>query len=179
MKYYKYLDLNFEPAASKLKDYIYKHSELFLVSQNNSSWKSVDIDDVLHEVPELRSMLAPLNLTIRYAAFFVSDYAVGTLHIDHDVQSNCRLIMPVLNCENTETRFFTTTGDPIKVFQPNGIPLLKLDPTTCVHVDQYYLTQALVFRNDQPHQVVSNNTNHPRISFTIGFVEDIEYLLYE
>jgi hypothetical protein len=85
--------------------------------------------------------------------------------------------MPVLNCENTETRFFTTSTDPIKVLQPNGIPLLKLNPLSCTQVDQYYLDRALVFRNDCPHQVISNNPIGPRISFTMGFVENIEYLL--
>jgi hypothetical protein len=177
MKYYKYLDLDFKPVAVKLKDYIDKHSELFLVNQKTSSWKSIDLDDVLKEIPELLVMLAPLNLTIKYAAFFVSDYPIGTLHMDHDIHSSCRIIMPVLNCENTETRFFVTTGEPIKVLQPNGIPLLKLDPATCTRVDQYYLDRALVFRNNCPHQVVSNNPSTPRISFTMGFVENIEYLL--
>jgi len=179
MKYYKYLDLNFETVSAKLNDYINKHSQLFLVDQRTSSWKSVDLTDLLKDVPELSEMLAPLNITLRYAAFFVSDYATGTLHIDHDINSNCRIIIPVLNCENTETRFFTTSAAPEKVLQPNGIPLLKLDPSKCTHVDQYYLDKPLIFRNDQPHQVVSNNPNNPRISFTMGFVEDIEYLLYE
>ena len=179
MKYYKYLNLNFEPAALKLKDYIYKHSDNFLVNQHNSSWKSVNIIDVINNVPELLSMIKPLNLTIKYGAFFVSSYSSGTIHIDHDVNSKCRIIIPVLNCENTQTKFFTTTDEPVKVLQDNGIPLLKLDPSKCTWADEYHLTKAVIFRNDQPHQVTSNNLNTPRISFTIGFVEDIEHLFNE
>lgn len=177
MIYYKYLDLDFELVAEKLKDYIYKHSESFLVNQRTSSWKPVNIIDVLLDVPELLDMIRPLNLTIKYAAFFVSDYPVGTLHIDHDVNSNCRMIIPVLNCEKTATRFFTTSVEPKKVLQHNGIPLLILDPSKCTYADEYHLTKAVIFRNDQPHQVVSNNPTNPRISFTLGFNEDIEYLL--
>ena len=175
MNYYKYLDLNFEPATAKLKDYIIKHNEL--LKNPIASWKPADIDHILKEIPELHDMVKPLNLTIKYGAFFVSNYSIGTVHVDNDVQSTCRINVPVMNCENTETRFFTTTKPPIRVIQKNGVPFLRLDPSTCVHVDQFYLTKAVVFRNNHPHQVVSNNPNTPRVSFTIGFNENIEYLL--
>lgn len=176
MNYYKYLDLNFQPVTDKLKIYLSKHSEL-LRNPSLASWKPADIDYLLKEIPELYDMVKPLNLTIKYGAFFVSDYAIGTLHVDHDIRSTCRLIIPVMNCENTETRFFTTTKPPVKFIQPNGIPYLKLDPLACTHVDQFYLTKAIVFRNNHPHQVISNNPNIPRVSFTMGFEENTEYLL--
>lgn len=177
MRYYKYLDINWQPVAEKIKNYITSERTEFLTPLMSSSWRNLNVSEMLAVVPELRELFAPLGLTIHHMAFFVSDYAVGTIHIDHDMHSNCRINIPILNCENTETRFYKTLVEPIKVLQANGVPLLKLDPSKCVHVDQFYLTQAVVFRNDQPHQVVSNNPNRPRISCTIGFNEDIEHLL--
>lgn len=177
MKYYKYLDLDWQPAAIKLKEYILTVNRAILANPKSTSWKPTDLGEVLAYAPELIDMVKPLNITIRYLAFFVSDYKQGTLHIDADLYSKCRINIPILNCENTETRFFETTADPIKTLQPNGVPLYNLDPSKCKQVDQLYLTQAVVFRNNAPHQVVSSNPNLPRISCTMGFNEDIEYLL--
>ena len=177
MKYYKYLDLDWQPASEKLKEYIFKVNTAILSNPRSTSWKPTNLNEVLAYAPEVIEMVKPLNITIRYLAFFVSDYQQGTLHIDADNYSKCRINIPILNCENTETRFFETTAEPIKTLQPNGIPLYNLDPAKCIQVDHLCLTQAVVFRNNKPHQVVSNNSNLPRISCTIGFNEDIEYLL--
>lgn len=176
MQYYKYLDIDWKPSADKLKDYILNDRTEFLTSIKSSSWRNLNVEEVIRKVPELSALFTPMGLTIHHMAFFVSDYKVGTIHIDHDRHSNCRINLPILNCEDTETRFYKTLVEPIKTLQANGVPFLNLDPAKCVQVDQFYLTQAVIFRNDQPHQVISNNPNTPRISCTIGFNEDIEYL---
>jgi hypothetical protein len=176
MKYYRYLDLDWQACCRQLLHYIKVDCPRLLIP-DNSSWRGADLEDITKKVPELADMFQPLNLTIRYVAFFISKYQYGTIHIDADLVSKARINLPVLNCENTETRFFTTNAEPKKIFQANGVPLMKIDPSTCTHVDQFYLTQPVVFRNTEPHQVVSNNTNHPRISCTVAFNEDIEYLL--
>jgi|APFre7841882654_1041346.scaffolds.fasta_scaffold315291_1 hypothetical protein len=176
MKYYKYLDIDCSEVSPKLVKYIYDNSELILHSQQSSAWKAVDTKDVLIKVPELMEMVKPLDITIKYLAFFITEMQYGTIHIDHDTQSNCRINIPVLNCDNTETRFFTISEEPVKVLQKNGIPLLKINPLACTQVDKLELTRPVVFRNNQPHQVVSFNKSQPRISCTIGFYEDIEFL---
>ena len=132
---------------------------------------------MLHKVPELSRMFSFLSINIKYLAFSVTSVPVSTIHIDNDKFSKCRINIPLLNCDNSETRFFTVDEPPTLVVQPNGITFLKVNPARCVHVDQYYLTQPVVFRNNEPHQVVSYNENQPRIICTIGFHEDIEYLL--
>lgn len=176
MKYYKYLDIDCSIVSPKLIKYVYDNSDLILESQKSSSWKSVNTQDVLNKVPELIEMFTPLSLTIKYLAFFITDIPYGTIHIDHDTQSNCRINIPVLNCDSSETRFFTISEEPVKVLQKNGIPLLKLNPLACTQVDKFELTKPVVFRNNQPHQVVSYNENQPRISCTIGFHENLEFL---
>jgi hypothetical protein len=176
MKYYKYIELDWQSCCEQLLHYVQVDCPR-LLTPDNSSWRGADLHDILKKVPQLTVMFQSLNLTIRYVAFFVSNQQYGTIHIDADNISKARINLPVLNCENTETRFYTTSAVPTKIFQANGVPLMKIDPNTCTHVDQFYLTQPVVFRNTHPHQVVSNNANHPRISCTVAFNEDIEYLL--
>jgi hypothetical protein len=176
MKYYNYLDIDCSKASPKLAQYVYENSESILELQKNSAWKSVDTQDVLDKVPELIEMVKPLDITIKYLAFFITDMTYGTIHIDSDKQSTSRINIPVLNCDKSETRFFIMSEEPIKVLQKNGISLIKLNPAACTQVDKFELTRPVVFRNDQPHQVVSYNEIQPRISCTIGFYENLEHL---
>ena len=176
MQYYKYLDIDCSAASPKLAKYVYDNSVQIFQDQKNSSWASVNTEDVLDKVPELIEMVRPLNITIKYLAFFITDLQINTLHIDADTQSNCRINIPVLNCENSETRFFTITEEPVLTKQKNGIPFLMLNPLACTQVDKFELTRPVVFRNNQPHQVVTYNEIQPRISCTIGFHEDLEFL---
>lgn len=176
MNYYKYLNLDCTIVSNKLKEYL-SNNPKFLDESVMAAWRNANAADVLEKVPELQDLFNPLNIRIRYLAFFVSSVMFGKIHIDADEKSKCRINIPVLNCENTETRFFKTPDTPVKIFQPDGIPLWDFDPSSCIHVDQFYLTQPVVFRNTEPHQVVSNNIGKTRVSCTIGFHEDIEYLL--
>jgi hypothetical protein len=176
MEYYKYLDLDCSTVSPKLVKYVYDNSALILNNQKNSSWKAVNTEDVLSKVPELIEMFAPLNLTIKYLAFFITEKQNNTIHTDADTQSNSRINIPVLNCEKSETRFFTITEKPVMAKQDNGIPFLMINPLDCTQVDKFELTRPVVFRNNQPHQVVSFNEVQPRISCTIGFHEDLEFL---
>jgi hypothetical protein len=174
MKYYKYLDLNWKPCAEQIIDYISKNPSI--ISLSEGSWRGIEMPDVLKDMPELVNFASSINCTLRFVALFVSNYKYGNIHIDNDKLSKCRINIPIQNCADTETRFYTTTTAPVKKLQTNGIPFWYINPSTCTQVDQFYLTQAVVFRNTRPHQVVSKH-NNIRISCTIAFNEDIEYLL--
>ena len=176
MIYYRYLDLDYKTSANKLLQYI-QEQRPDLLKKDELLWKNVDTYDVLAKVPELPQMFESLNISIRFLAFFVSFDPITVLHIDTKY-SKARINLPILNCENTETRFYTMPTDSRQLsFQKNGVPFYKLDTTKCEWVDQFYLTQPVVFRNNQPHNVISNNPLTPRVSCTIGFNEDISYLL--
>jgi hypothetical protein len=178
MKYYKYLDLDCSTVSTKLAQYVYENSALILSNQKNSAWNPANKEDVLAKVPELGELFKPLNITIKYLAFFITDLPINAIHID-DTQSNCRINIPVLNCEKSETIFFTTTEEPVMAKQKNGLSFLMLNPLACTQVDKFELTRPVVFRNNQPHQVVSFNEVQPRIACTIGFYEDLEFLFHQ
>jgi len=195
MKYYKYLNLDWVPSANKIKEYIYKNPHLlwntgsswrdiyndpalWIGKENNKPQSLITHQELLNHVPELLDMIAPLNINIRFIGLYVNHKKEGLIHIDEDTYSKCRINIPVLNCENTETKFYTTDIEPITIHQSNGVSLKKINQQNCIYVDSYYLTQAVIFRNTEPHQVVVNHDNMPRISCSIGFFEDIEYLLF-
>jgi EAL domain-containing protein (putative c-di-GMP-specific phosphodiesterase class I) len=176
MIYYRYLDLDYKNSANKLLQYIQEHRP-DLLKKDTSFWKDVDTYDVLTKIPELPRMFESLNISIKFVAFFVSFDPIINIHIDTDC-AKARINLPILNCENTETRFYTAPKDSIQLtFQRNGVLYYKIDPAKCEWVDQFYLTQPVVFRNNEPHNIVSNNPLTPRISCTIGFNEDISHLL--
>ena len=176
MKYYKYLDLDWIPSANKIKEYIDKNPQLIL--NTGSAWKDIDTQKLISNVPELLDMIAPLNINIRFIGLYISYASTGVIHIDEDSYSKCRINIPIMNCEDTETKFYTTDAESITVYQPNGVPLKRLNQKKCIYVDSYYLTQPVIFRNTEPHQVVVNHSKKPRVSCTIGFIEDIEYLIF-
>jgi hypothetical protein len=176
MKYYKYLDIDCSTVSHKLAQYVYDNSALILSNKKNSAWNPVNKEDVLAKVPELGELFKPLNITIKYLAFFITEKQDNTIHTDGDTESNLRINIPVLNCEKSETRFFTITEEPVMVKQGNGILVLMINPLACTQVDKFELTRPVMLRVNQPHQVVSFNEVQPRISCSIGFYEDLEFL---
>lgn len=175
MNYFKYLDLNWKPAADKLLQYTIDNPTL----TSMSGWKTLNKEEVLAKIPEIQEMFDPIGINVRYIALVVSDYAIGHIHIDADHQyTKCRVNFPVLNCEKTETRFYVNNGPLIQAYQVDGVPFMRINEADCVFVDQFYLERgAVAFRNNEPHQIVSTNPIQPRISCTVGFHEDITYLL--
>ena len=181
MKYYKYLpELDWHPVSNKLRWYLLEGNKSYLSDDNweKNLWRYADLPDLFKNVPEIKELFNPMELTICMVAFFVSGKTSSTIHRDADRSANARINIPILNCENTETRFFTTDYPPEKRLQSNGVYYWYIDPKTCTHVDSYYLDCPVIFKINEPHQVVGGgNLNIPRVSCTIGFKEEIVQLI--
>ena len=174
MNYFKHLDLDWKPAARKLK-IIFQRSKMF--DYSTGAWITAP-DSIIELVPELPKMFDPLGLEILTVGLFVSTDRVGLIHTDA-TDIAVRINFPVMNCNNTETKFFTIKeGTPTEYkMQPNGNPYRQLRVEDCVEVDKFELTQATAMRVLEPHQVIVNHYNLPRVSCTVSFKQDISYLL--
>jgi hypothetical protein len=172
-RYFKYLDLDWQPASQKLA--MFSHFLTERSKTQKSPWMDIDTKAVLEKVPELTKMVEPLKATIRFVAFFVST-GNGVIHIDDDPYSKCRINIPVQNCDDTETQFFKNNLAPTSTTLSNNVKFYKIDEKGCTYADHFNLTQAVLFRNTEPHKVVCNH-NRIRISCTIGLHENLEYLL--
>ena len=181
MKYYKYLpELNWCPVSEKLKQYVIDNAQTFLTEKNYTinMWNHLNKNELFTYVPEIIELFKPMNLTIFRMAFFITGSRHSSIHRDEDPKTNFRITLPVLNCENTETRFYTTIAETSRIEQPDGVPYNALDPKKCTHVDSYFLDKPVVVRINEPHQVfVEKTAIIPRVSCTIAFNEDISYLL--
>jgi len=178
MKYYKYLpDLDWIPVAEKLKWYVLEYDKKPISYDDpNNMWQVIDQTDLHEQVPEIKNLFKPMNLTVRNTAFFVSTQMQNTIHRD-GVPGRCRINIPILNCENTQTKFYVSHSKENRKNQPNGISYQQYDASECSYIDSYYLNCPVILRVNELHQVFQDYNRLPRVSCTIGFHENIEYLM--
>jgi hypothetical protein len=183
MKYYKYLpDLPWQPVAEKLKWYLLEGNKSYLSDNNweKNLWRYADLPDLFKNVPEIKELFKPMELNICMVAFFVSGRTGSNIHRDADRGCVSRINLPVMNCENTETRYYTTDYPEQKKLQDNGVYYHYIDPKTCTHVDSFFLNCPAIIKVNEPHRVVGTPDGMvPRISCTIGFREEIIHLIDE
>lgn len=173
MRYWKYLDLDWRPASASLKRYVDLNPEILAPG---SYFKIQDLSHVTQHVPEVLDMLKPLGVDLRFIAFFVQHTNNCNIHVDRDAHHS-RINIPVMNCEYSETRFYTSARPAVQAFEASGTPYYYYDPEHCTCVDRYVLDGAILLRVREPHQVVIMQEHYPRISCSIGIKQDITYLL--
>ena len=173
MQYYKYLDLDYQVACRKLKAYILKNSSLL-----TDFWNDINTQEVMLSIPEIQKMFDPLSIKIKQISILVTrpKSIHDGIHIDH-TSTNVRINLPLFNCEHSVTNFYSTTGLPTKMFLPNGVAFEDLDYSSCKLEDSFCLNQPAALRVTVPHQIVVNPDIDYRVSATIEFEENIDYLL--
>jgi len=174
MRYYKFLELEWTYAAEAMKEYVLANPSLYKAGRG--AWVNCDFADVIEKVPQLQEMFNPLRLTIKRVSLFVMNYKFGKIHIDDDVMHPFRINIPILNCKDTETRYFTVTKNPVVEEQPNKVKLHSFDYSKCQLADRFELTGPIIIKSQEPHQVVIHHDLLPRISCTIAFHEDLGHL---
>jgi hypothetical protein len=175
MIHYKILNLpNWQEVCHQLDAWVEQHPEL--TDEKHSPWKNVDTKDLLHSIRQLTELFKPLGLTIARVSFFIMWADSVIIHVD-DTVCNARINLPVRNCAGTWTKFFTTPSTPVKAFLKNGQSYMTVEgPFT--EVDKVDISQGpMIFRPKNPHQVVMEHKNFPRISATIAFYEEVVHLL--
>ena len=175
MRYFKYLDLNWQHVSEKLKQFVLANKEL--VNYDKNGWKSVEIHHISTIVPDIIKMLKPLNIIPCNISFLISYDNKGIIHRDYD-NKNRRILLPILNCEQSVTRFYKSNQPHLLKKQDNGIPYYGVNnPELCEVVSEYELTQPVTIRTTELHCVHTTNTNFPRISCPINVNKDLDYLL--
>lgn len=175
MKYHSYIDLpGWQVVAEKIKNWLMDRPNLW--NEQHGAWSDANMQDFNTNVPELAELFKPLNLTIRFVAFFTMSAKQSGIHRDAGTET-IRINIPIQNCEGSVTRFFKATKPPIKYTQPDGIPYFLEDQESCILESSVEIIKPTILRVHEPHQVVIFHTNYPRITCTISFNEDLEHLL--
>jgi hypothetical protein len=174
MRYYKFLELNWTSAAKAMKEYVLANPSLYIAGRG--AWVNCEFADVMEKVPQLQEMFNPLGLTIKRVSLFVMNYNIGQIHIDDDAAHPFRINFPILNCKNTETRFYRVTQVPTTNRQLNGVAYHFFNHNNCELADSFELDRPVIIKTQEPHQVVVKHNTMPRISCTIAFHENLDPL---
>jgi hypothetical protein len=173
MKYYQYLDLDYKVACEKLKLY-------FLEEADNieSFWTSLNTVKILQMIPEIQCMFNPLKINVKQISLIksVNTSINNGIHRDHGT-CNVRINLPIMNCKESFTNFYRSSVEPKKLFLANGVSYYQINLSDCELVDSVCLNMPAALRVKELHQVVANKQFLPRVSCTIQFYENIDYLL--
>ena len=71
MKYYKYLDLDYQSVADKIKIFLEARPEF--VAPGRGAWVAAP-REIVKEAPELLTMFKPLGLDVIMVGFFIMHY---------------------------------------------------------------------------------------------------------
>ena len=176
MKYYTYLDLDWKPVAERLKHFVLDNKDM--LGYSIGGWRTLSLTNLGDILPDLILMLKPLNISPVAVSFHIVHTSEGTsIHRDAVKYNTRRILLPIMNCEGSVTRFYKSQLPTITIHQENGVSYDKINSNMCELVDEYCLEKPVAFRPNEYHRVFPNNNNSfPRISCPIDVDKDLDYL---
>lgn len=116
--------------------------------------------------PSFDKLFNSIGLTPNFVSALVMHFPHTDIHRDPmTFESSCRINIPILNCEHSETRFFEML--PEKTGQTN------IPESECVMVDKFTLKCPTILKVGHPHQVMMIEKVYPRISLAVNFRENL------
>ena len=172
---YKKLDIEYKHVSEKILNYITDNN---VILSSRSFWHNAG--HFVNTIPELQQMFDPLNLTVTDVSILATNETTA-IHVD---SSNCnireesiRINFPIINCENTITKFYHTEFKGMVTKLSNGLGFTHFHANKCKLIDSYELTQPTVIRVNVPHQVCVTDPMLLRIACTVFFKQNLEFLL--
>jgi hypothetical protein len=168
------------------------------ITRENFLWKYINIDDsevikdikkiFLKRKPVADNFYIPMDIGITHflGMEISSPVLINVLpkkrymiHVDHRTDGlELALNIPMFNCDHSVTEFWKC-----KKTNPNELPE---DPTwrgplffnriNCEKIDEYVLTQPIIFNTQIPHSVF-NFSDKPRLAISLRFKEDPWHLV--
>lgn len=184
MQYYKKIEWNYlKIIAEKSMDYLASHRPDILERRKNLSfWPIKNLNEFFDHIPEIQSASAVHGITCTYAAFYsMHRYGDGQEHIDNYIH-NARINLPILNCTGTLLKYYTG-GIPIPYYSPESSSKMTthrvLRTPDTVQVAQVEIDAATVIRVNEIHAIYMPPAAPPRITLTLDFDKDVEFMLAE
>lgn len=132
-------------------------------------WSSVNVQDVLENIPLLTEFLKIHNMKAKAMAVIVTPANTqGYIHID--TVPDIRVLWPIKNCKGSFTRFFNIDKKFVKLdYLENGIPYMNIThPGPFEQIDELELIQPVLINPGIGHGIYTNpEITEPRITFTI------------
>jgi hypothetical protein len=180
MQYYKKIEIDYfdEIVADTLK-YLKEHKPNIYNKTIEATYYVLDLDEFKKYCPKLDLGFVRYDLICNFAVAFVMNKTSDVkVHIDRYTLGKARINLPIINTNNTFTRFYTGGN-----FTPYTNPLTNItsmqinDFDNLILVDKVEIDKATVMLVNQPHDILKVNTARPRITLTLGFDRDPAFLL--
>jgi len=182
MIFYKKIDLDyFDEIVRDSLEFI-KNDENIFYRKTGYTYHVLDIEKFLNAVPKLNLAFAKFDLVCNFAvAFVMYKNSHSPIHIDKFIH-NARINIPLLNCKNSVTKFFDK--NVCKFFerpdnQRTGNVLIGSYYNEKIHkaVDEVVIDKTTIILVNEPHTVIMDEFQSPRITLTLGFNKDPVFLL--
>jgi hypothetical protein len=180
MKYYKKIEIDFyNEVVSDTLNYLKNQKPDIYNRKINATYYILDINEFKKFCPKLDLAFARYGIVCDFAvAFVMKTTSNSPLHVDNYSKGDARINIPILNTKGTLTRFYTG-GTFKEIVNPiTKVPALTLKNIDGLkRVDSVEIDQATVIRVNEPHDILMNTNNSPRITLTLGFDKDPIFLL--
>ena len=173
MKLHQRIDIdNLDTIIPKIKTYLERKN---LIKTSYVGYILLNKTDIILYCPELFQSFLKLGLSISTVAIYrTTNNTQSEVHIDN-TPYQCRINIPIMNCENTSTVFYTATNDEMEEQDYNNLTFVKCkDP---VEIDRVTIDRPTILRVNAPHRVIMDETRSPRICLTVRCEPDPEILL--
>jgi hypothetical protein len=115
----------------------------------------------------------------RFVLIQVEPNATGRIHTDWrptEYGYQLAIQIPLLNCDKSTTSIWSSDYTPPTQYTTNGQPYNYYEPTRCIKVTEFRLTQPVLWRTDLPHSV-DNPTSSIRRAISVRFKQDPWHLV--
>jgi hypothetical protein len=180
MKYYKKIEIDYyDDIITDTLSYLINHKPDIYNRTADTTYYILDLDEFKKYCPKLDLGFERYGIVCNFAVAFVMKHRGNApIHVDDYQYGETRINLPILNTKGTLTRFYTG-GTFEKIRNPmTNVPSLRLKSLQGLRTaDSVEIDQATVIRVNEPHDIIMNSRNSPRITLTLGFDKDPVFLL--
>lgn len=180
MKYYKKIEIDYyEDIIADTLSYLKNQKPDIYNRTIDATYYALDLDEFKKFCPKLDLGFARYGIVCNYAVAFVMKHSSNVpIHIDNYALGDARINLPILNTKGTSTVYYTGGVFQEIVNPVTKITALRLKSVEGLkRVDSVEIDQATVIRVNEPHNIIMNLNNVPRITLTLGFDKDPVFLL--
>jgi hypothetical protein len=179
MIYYKEIDiLYYDTIIQKSLDFV-KNNIAYHRPITETSFYYLNTENYLNSVPEINLAFSEYNLECRFASIYIMYNPTHTfVHVDRS-PTKARINLPLLNCDNTFTHFYS--GGELQDYINPGTGMISSIPKNDDDItleSSLEMKKTTVVRITELHKVeLPSNNPVPRITLSLFFDKDPVFLL--
>ena len=180
MLYHKRIELDgWQTAADQVYKFVKTNTNIL---RGSAFWTILHRDKHKPCYDALDPVFNAVGFNLLRISFLMVSQPEIDIHEDKDFipgysDRNARINIPIANCEQSETRFYSSVNwKPITKTLPNGIKYTYHDINDCKLESSVSVTEPTILRVRELHNVVTLGS-YPRIALTCAVDPDPIYLL--